>query len=48
MNDNVYIRKATMKDLKNIQQLNYELFKLEFENYDDTLIVDWSLLEEGK
>ena len=44
----VIIRQATLKDLKSIQNLNYELFKLEKENYDSTLIVDWPLSEEGK
>lgn len=44
----VIIRQATLKDLKSIQNLNYELFKLEKENYDPTLIVDWPLSEEGK
>jgi len=44
----VIIRQATLKDLKSIQNLNYELFKLEKANYDSTLIVDWPLSEEGK
>ena len=42
------IRQATLSDLKSIQKLNYELFKLEKENFDSTLIVDWPLSEEGK
>ena len=44
----VIIRQATLNDLKSIQNLNYELFKLEKENYDPTLIGDWPLSEEGK
>ena len=42
------IRQATLNDLKQIQNLNYELFKLEKENYDPTLICDQPLSEEGK
>ena len=45
---NIIIRQATLNDLKSIQKLNYELFKLEKENFDPTLIVDWPLSEEGK
>lgn len=44
----IIIRQATLSDLKSIQKLNYELFKLENENFDPTLIVDWPLSEEGK
>lgn len=44
----IIIRQATLNDLKSIQKLNYELFKLEKENFDPTLIVDWPLSEEGK
>lgn len=44
----IVIRQATLNDLQTIQKLNYELFKLEKENFDSTLIVDWSLSEEGK
>lgn len=44
----IIIRQATLNDLKSIQKLNYELFKLEKENFDSTLIVDWPLSEEGK
>ena len=43
----IIIRRATINDLKTIQSLNYELFKLETENFDPTLIVDWPLSEEG-
>ena len=44
----IVIRQATLNDLQSIQNLNYELFKLEKENFDSTLIVDWPLSEEGK
>ena len=45
---NIVIRQATLNDLQSIQYLNYELFKLEKENFDSTLIIDWPLSEEGK
>lgn len=41
------IRRATIKDLKIIQQLNNELFELELENFDKYLIKDWPLSAEG-
>lgn len=47
MND-IVIRKAILDDLETIQQLNYELFVLESNNFDDTLIVDWSLSDDGR
>ena len=46
--DNINIRKANMADLFEIQKLNKELFELEFNNFDSTLIVDWPLTKEGK
>ena len=42
------IRKATLKDLQRIQELNNELFELELENFDKYLIKDWPLSNEGK
>ena len=47
MNDLV-IRIANINDLGYIQELNNELFKLEKENYDPTLVSNWPLTEEGK
>ncbi len=47
MND-LIIRKAQINDLEYIQELNNELFKLEKENYDSTLVSNWPLTEEGK
>lgn len=47
MNDLV-IRIANINDLKYIQELNNDLFKLEKENYDSTLVSNWPLTEEGK
>lgn len=45
---NIVIRNAKLKDLSIIQRLNNELFKLEKENYDSTLVSDWPLTQEGK
>ena len=44
----IFIRKAQLEDLNIIQNLNNELFKLEKENYDSTLVRDWPLSEDGK
>jgi N-acetylglutamate synthase-like GNAT family acetyltransferase len=44
----MHIRQATINDLKTIQKLNHQLFKLEKENYDPTLIADWPLSQIGK
>ena len=44
----VIIRKATLDDLYNIQKLNNQLFDLEIENYDPTLVKDWAISNEGK
>lgn len=46
--DNVIIRKATLDDLFEIQNLNNLLFKLEKENFDPTLVEDWPLSVDGK
>lgn len=37
-----------MEDVSYIQNLNNELFKLEKENYDTTLVLNWALTEDGK
>lgn len=42
------IRKAILDDLNDICNLNNELFKLEKEKYDPTLIKDWPISNEGK
>ena len=42
------IRRATLKDLQRIQELNNELFELELENFDKYLIKGWPLSSEGK
>ena len=46
--ENVIIRKATLNDLFEIQNLNNLLFKLEKENFDPTLVENWPLSDEGK
>jgi len=46
--ENVYIRKAMIKDLNLIQELNNNLFDFEFKNFDDTLKLGWSFEKEGK
>ena len=46
--DNLIIRQASLDYLEKIQKLNYELFKLEKENYDSTLVENWPLSYEGK
>lgn len=48
MENEVVIRKATLKDLNVIQQLNYKLFQLETEQFDDTLIIDWPFSQYGE
>ena len=46
--NNVKIRKAEIDDLYEIQKLNNELFDLEYNNFDSTLIQNWPLTQEGK
>ena len=44
----INIRRANLEDLKYIQTLNNSLFELEYNNYDDTLKLNWPLENEGK
>lgn len=44
----IIIRKATLEDLNEIQELNNKLFEFEFNNFDDTLKVGWPFEKEGK
>lgn len=45
----VIIRKATENDLKVVQELNYKLFELEFNNnYDPALNMEWTFSEKGE
>jgi len=46
--EKVTIRKATLQELEIIQNLNNELFKLEKENFDSTLVNGWPLTKDGK
>lgn len=45
---NIDFRKANVNDLKDICRLNNSLFKLEKENYDETLTDNWPLTNAGK
>lgn len=45
---NLVIRKANINDLSYIQELNNNLFDLELENYDPTLVKDWAISNDGK
>ena len=42
------IRRAELKDLKIVQELNNQLFELELESFDKYLIKGWSFSDEGK
>lgn len=42
------IRRAELKDLKRVQELNNELFELEIQNFDKFLTKEWPLLEGGR
>lgn len=44
---NVNIRKATINDLESIKKLNKKLFELEYDNFDDSLNIEWPLSENG-
>lgn len=46
--NNIIIRKATIKDLASIQELNNNLFDLELNNFDDTLKQGWPFEKEGR
>lgn len=45
--DIVY-RKATLIDLKEVQQLNYKLFDLEYNNFDPALNMEWTFSKIGE
>ena len=42
------IRKAEIRDLRDIQELNNQLFELEIASFDEYLIKDWPLSNKGK
>lgn len=46
--ENVIIRKATLNDLYEIQNLNNMLFRLEKERFDPTLIENWPMSQDGE
>ncbi len=48
MKNNFKIRKATVKDLKDIQRLNFELFKREYKQYDKSLNMKWTYGKVGE
>lgn len=46
--DDFTIRKATIIDLKDIQRLNFELFKKEYKQYDKSLNMKWTYGKVGE
>lgn len=44
----VNIRKAILEDLKYVQELNYKLFELEYNNFDPALNMNWTFSEKGE
>lgn len=45
---NIIIRKANIDDLKAVQELNYKLFDLEYNNFDPALNMKWTFSEKGE
>lgn len=45
---NIIIRKAILEDLKFIQELNYKLFDLEYNNFDPALNMEWTFSKIGE
>ena len=43
----IIIKKADIENLKEIQELNNQLFKLEYDNFDPSLKVGWPFEKEG-
>lgn len=46
--DKIIIRKATIKDLADIQKLNLKLLKNEYKNFDKTINLRWPFKEDKK
>ncbi len=44
----IEIKKADITHLKNIQDLNNQLFELEYNKFDPALKVGWTFEENGK
>lgn len=42
------IRKANIDDIKSVQELNYKLFDLEYNNFDPALNMEWTFSEKGE
>ena len=42
MENDILIRKADSKDLEDILRLNYDLFKKEYKEYDNSLNLEWT------
>ncbi|MEK7150328.1 MAG: GNAT family N-acetyltransferase [Patescibacteria group bacterium] len=47
MENDILIRKADIRDLKDILRLNFDLFKKEHKEYDESLNLEWTY-DEGK
>lgn len=45
---NIEIKRADISNLKDIQEMNHQLFELEFNNFDPSLKVGWTFEKEGK
>ena len=45
---NMIIRKANIDDLKYVQELNYKLFDLEYNNFDPALNMEQTFSEKGE
>lgn len=43
----IIIKKATLSDLKQVQEFNLKLFKKEYKDYDRFLNLDWTLGKTG-
>ena len=46
--EEIIVRQATIEDLNSIQTLNNDLFELEYENFDNTLMVGWPFKKRRK
>ena len=44
----ITIRRATIEDLRDVQQLGYELLKYEHDNWDESLDLQWPFSEVGE
>jgi len=44
----IVIRKATLEDLKVVQDLNYKLFDFVHKNFDSSLNMEWTFSDKGE